>query len=237
MFWEFFDEIRCINLITRDDRYQEASQIFNKHSIPVNFFRTHKHPNGGIQGCFESHISIIRDAYLRGLKTVLIFEDDVIDSSYLTYKNLQRAIDFMESNQRWELFYLGTHPDIRKYTIKDVGNGIYKMHSICTHAYVVHRRLMKKLYKMKFSGTAIDYLYVNNNRAYGIYPSLFYQRCSPSDISGDITSIIPVKHWWFRGVEIYAKYVNLPTSVFRNLIIALIIIGILLWILYRRNHR
>lgn len=235
MDWSFFDEIWCINLITRDDRYHDAMKLFDKYNIPIKFFRTEKHPNGGIQGCFESHLSIIRDTYQRGLTKVLIFEDDVMANSYLTSRNLRRAINFMESNSSWDLFYLGTHPEIRKYTIKHIGNDIYKMRSICTHAYVINQRLMKKLHKLQFTGTAIDYLYVQNKHAYGIYPSMFYQKASCSDISGDITSIIPVKHWWFRTVEIYAKFINLPIRDFSYSIVILIIVLILVWVLFRRN--
>ena len=246
--WSFFGDIRCINLNTRNDRYEESSSVFKQYAIPVNYFRTNKHPNGGIQGCFESHLAIIRDAYDRKLDTVVIFEDDVIASGYLEIPhrhpelrsddpNLKRAIDFMKQNTDWDLFYLGTHPDIRRYRMTHMGHDIYHLHSICTHAYVVSRRMMKKMYNLKFTGVAIDYYYLKTDHAYGIYPSLFYQRGSTSDIGGDFSSNIPIKHWWYRAVEIYAKYINIPLNTLKYWLLFLLVIIIVVawwWFYYRR---
>jgi len=231
--WTFFDDIRCINLYTREDRYHQVNEIFQTFNIPVRFYQTHKHPNGGIQGCFESHIEIIREDYDKGFKNVLIFEDDVINSSYLTPKNLKRAIQFMQ-NHDWDIFYLGTHPDVRKYRVQHIVNGIYAMHCICTHAYCLSRNMMKKLYDLKFNGTPIDYLYRDYEcKSYGIYPSLFYQRSSKSDIGGDIISTIPIKEHWFRVVELYAIYINVPIDTLSRILIVVIILIVILVIYWK----
>ena len=64
--WMYFDSIRCINLRERKDRYEQASEVFKKLKIPVEWFLTDRHPNGGMQGCFESHLSCIKQAYESG---------------------------------------------------------------------------------------------------------------------------------------------------------------------------
>ena len=87
---------------------------------------------------------------------------------------------------------------------------------------------------LAYTGVAIDYIYVNNPNSYGIYPSLFYQRSSASDISGDMTSTIPIKHWWFRVVEMYARYINLPLNRpdYIMLIILVVVLGVIIWLAY-----
>ena len=65
--WDFFDgHIRCINLTTRKDRYRESKAVFDKYHIPVKYFHAKKHSKGGVYGCFDSHIKIIREAYFAG---------------------------------------------------------------------------------------------------------------------------------------------------------------------------
>lgn len=211
--WLFFDSIRCINLRTRPDRFRQASEVFDKLSIPVQWFLTDRHPNGGIQGCYESHLACIREAYQRGAKTCLMFEDDVLDSQFARdARLLVEAIQFMDRNQTWDLLYLGTCPDITRFKTEQVRGypQILKMRSLCTHAYVISRRYMQRLVGSSFVGTPIDYEFLGNPNAYGVYPSIFYQRSSGSDISGDFWNRVPIKHLWFRAIEIYAKYINRP---------------------------
>ena len=233
--WLFFDNIRCINLYTRNDRYEESKKLFDQYNIPVNYYRTHQHSNGGLQGCFESHISILKEAGRDGVKTCLIFEDDVIASNFLKNEELLNdAISFMQNNPTWELFYLGTCPEIVNSSIKSVHGytNILKMNCICTHAYVVSEILIEKAQNWTFTGVPIDYLYLFNPNAYGIYPSLFYQKTSTSDISGSFWNLIPFKHYFFRLVELYARYINKPL---KSVMFVFILSFILLLILYLTN--
>lgn len=216
--WDFFDDIRCINLTSRSDRYKQSKKIFDKYNIPTRYYFTEKHPKGGQHGCFESHINIIKEAYNNGCENVLIFEDDIYPTDFINRENLAVSIDFMKQN-KWDLFYLGALPDIRSTLSQKVSNKIYKLHGICTHAYVVNRSGMKKLKDLKFTGVPIDYYYINNiERSYALYPTMFLQGLSKSDIKeGD--------NWWtpystpervktfYRCVEWYAYYINYPLSI------------------------
>lgn len=215
--WDFFGgHIRCINLTNRKDRYRCSKKVFEQYHIPVDYYKTTKHPNGGKQGCFESHIDIIRQAYDAGAERVLIFEDDITVTDYMSPAHLRKAIKFMDKN-KWDLFYLGALPNIKKKLASRTGySGIYKLKGVCTHAYVVNRSAMKRLVNLKYKGVEIDYYYINTfNNCYALYPTLFYQGLSDSDI-------IDGSHWWssyasentvstfYRCVECYAYYVNYP---------------------------
>ena len=225
--WDFFDgQIYCINLNTRDDRYKSSKKIFEKYDVPVQYFRVNKHPKGGTYGCFDSHIKIIRKAYYEGAERVLIFEDDITPTDYLTPNHLEKAINFME-NEDWDLFYLGALPNIRSYKSYSTNySGIYRLRGICTHAYIVNRKTMKQLINLKYEGTAIDYYYINNfDKSYALYPTLFFQGLSESDIG---------YNWWahygtkervstfYRCMESYAYYIQYPIVLFVPVILLLL---------------
>ena len=68
--YDFFDDVICINLDISEDRRQHAQDIFDHLQIPARFFTATKHKNGGMYGCFDSHIQIIQDAYKRNLNNI-----------------------------------------------------------------------------------------------------------------------------------------------------------------------
>lgn len=231
--FSFFDKIYCINLYTRKDRYSSSKKIFKKHNIPVTYYQTHKHPTSGLQGCFESHINVIKKAYDEGAKNVLIFEDDL--RSNFSLKKLQQSIKFMK-DKYWDIFYLGAVPDIRYKGTTKVSSfpGIYKLDGICTHAYAVNYRAMKKLKEVEYTGIPYDFFLRDNFKCYAIYPSLFYQGGYSSDISEGIdvhTILSPnIVRMWFKIMETYSYHIGI--SMPRLKIVAVFII---IWYLLRIN--
>lgn len=225
MIWNYFDSIKCINLKSREDRYNRSKKMFAKHNIPVVYHRVDKHPNGGLQGCFESHIDVIKEAYEKGCERLIVFEDDIESTVHMTSLNMRKIIRFLKKTD-WDLFYLGPHPEIRRYTIKktDISN-IYKLHSICTHSYIINRPFMEKLIHTKFVGLPIDYLYKFNEKAYGYLPSLFIQGASESDISGDIFNKYPIlKIGSIKFIELYATIINIKLPYFIAFVIVFLFI-------------
>jgi len=214
MLWNKIGSAYCINLKSRKDRLKEASRVFKKIKLDINFHVVDKHPNGGTQGCFESHIQIITKAFERGDERCIIFEDDATPTKYLNNKVLRKCIRFMDKHKTWNIFYLGVLPDIRRYPTHIIEKGIYKLQGICTHAYVIHRRLMEKLANMKYAGIPIDYFYMQLNECYAIYPTLFYQGLSKSDITenswyNSFRTEGLVKNY-YRMQEMYAYYIRTP---------------------------
>ena len=98
------EEIYLINLYEREDKFQKMQQRLEFMGINVIPFRTVKHPfyeiliprfrhvtvnilSGGVFSCTREHYTIIKSAYLRGLETVGIMEDDC---------------SFLKNKEEWE---------------------------------------------------------------------------------------------------------------------------------------
>lgn len=226
--FDFFDSIRCINLVSRDDRYLNAKKEFERLGIPVTFYRTTRHPTDPVEGCFNSHIACIREAYEQGCDNVLIFEDDIYSNPAQLEKRLNDCIRFMKENNDWDIFYLGSMPEVFKYRTKKIQGykDIYNIHAYGGHAYVVNRRYMTKMVSMPYVGHAIDTIYCGTNHAYGILPSLFYQGNFGTDIqkmdSGDFKDS-GIKIW-----ESYSTTMNIPLSY----LIFIIAFALLLFLIY-----
>lgn len=222
--------VYCINLRNRKDRLKEVSRIFDKLKVNVNYHIVDKHPEGGTHGCFNSHIEIITDAYKKGYERCVIFEDDIVLTEGYNKKQLRKCIRFMNKNKTWNIFYLGVLPDIRKSQTQIVENNIYKLSGICTHAYVIHKRLMEKLIGLKYIGIPIDYLYMQLNECYAVYPTMFFQGLSPSDIAStswntSLRSDVVVRAY-YRFQEMYAYYVKTPLLSFKMWMLMVLSFGI-----------
>ena len=107
--FDFFEEIYCINLDHRTDRWGHAQEEFEKLGIKdrVKRFSAIKHNDGRI-GLIKSNLKIVKDVKKRNLKNVLIFEDDV----KILWKNnpmetLSAALSQLNSD--WDMFYLGAN--------------------------------------------------------------------------------------------------------------------------------
>lgn len=105
--YEFFDDIVCINLDISTERKKHAQHYFDKLGIPARFFTAKKHPKGGMYGCFDSHIQVVKEAYDKGLQNLLVFEDDFLPTASYSEEKLQSAIDFMKSRDDWDIVHLG----------------------------------------------------------------------------------------------------------------------------------
>ena len=141
--YNFFDQIVCVNLKNRKDKRIHSQKVFNRLNIPVKFNLVSKSPHGGVYGCFESHINIINNAYLKGYKNILIFEDDVIPSKYYSGKIINQCVNFMNTNKDWDLFYFGFC--WLGNSSKNINANINKGKLLCTHSYAINRGSMKKI--------------------------------------------------------------------------------------------
>ena len=76
--FDYFDEIYCINLDSRPDRWQHAQLEFKKAGIEdrVQRFSAIKENDGRV-GVIKSNLAIVKMAKEKNLKNVLVFEDDV----------------------------------------------------------------------------------------------------------------------------------------------------------------
>jgi GR25 family glycosyltransferase involved in LPS biosynthesis len=221
--WNFFDGIYCINLYSRDDRMEKCEETFQRLKIPASFFRVHKHPTDGARGCYESHLSIIEKAYYSGYKNVLIFEDDVVESPHFSNEAIRNAINFMQNNMDWEIFYFGHQPDIFYSSSEIISENVMKTQSTLTHAYAISRKFMKKMLKRPYVGKPIDKIYLENNASYALYPMAFYQ----DDSQSDIATSSPIRG--LRLSEMYAYHINYPI-IYIILVIFLLLFTFILYV-------
>lgn len=114
--FDYFDEIYCINLDHRTDRWQHAQEEFSKVDIldRVQRFSAIREDDGRL-GIIKSNLAIIKIAKEKNLNNVLIFEDDFkfivpnpLDVLELSLSQLGKM--------NWSLFYLGanTHQKLAK---------------------------------------------------------------------------------------------------------------------------
>jgi GR25 family glycosyltransferase involved in LPS biosynthesis len=117
--WDFFDEIYCINLDHRTDRWEKAQKEFYRVGVlqKVKRFSAIQEKDGRL-GVIKSNLAIIKIAKEKGLKNVLVFEDDVhFIQENNPIETLEKSISQI-GNLDWWLFYLGanTHEPLQLIT-------------------------------------------------------------------------------------------------------------------------
>jgi hypothetical protein len=116
--FDYFEEIYCVNIDERVDRWENAQKEFEKAGIKdrVVRFSAVKDVDGRI-GLIKSNLAIIKLAKDKKLKNVLIFEDDVkfiVDNiQEVLIKSLEQI-----GSLDWTLFYLGANTHSKLIKIK-----------------------------------------------------------------------------------------------------------------------
>lgn len=191
--FDYFDEIYCINLDSRPDRWEHAKKEFSKVNIldRVKRYSAIK-DNDGRLGLIKSNLDIIKNAKEKKLKNVLIFEDDFEFLNENTLEILQYSIDQIR-DMKWYLFYLGanTHQKLIKFK----PNLILLKSAFATHslAYsnLAYDHFINKYNKLKEVSKHDDILDVFSAKYFQekyiclmTYPMLTTQMNSFSDIEG-----------------------------------------------------
>lgn len=147
--FDYFDEIYCINLDSRPDRWQHAQAEFKKAGIEdrVQRFSAIKENDGRV-GVIKSNLAIVKMAKEKKLKNVLVFEDDVEFIVDDPQKVLQDSIDQI-GNIKWHLFYLGanTHEKLLKFK----PNLILLKKSFAVHS-MAYSNLVYDMFINRFTG-------------------------------------------------------------------------------------
>jgi GR25 family glycosyltransferase involved in LPS biosynthesis len=148
-----YPPIYCINLKERTDRKKHAQKEFRKIDIQHNdviFLDFYKHKNGGIYGCYESHIKVWNNFYKNHLdkELCIVFEDDfeVTDNSILY---LKKAISFIEKNKdKVDILFL--HDNFIEYSdnhdTRDISNRYFtRGYGFLAHVYIVTSKYIKSI--------------------------------------------------------------------------------------------
>lgn len=218
-------ECYCINLLERNDRLDEVKKVFEKYDIPIIYHRVRRHPEGGKKGCFTSHTDIIKEAHRKNLDHVIIFEDDIIcNLSKEEFNEKMKQVYHFINNNNYDIFFLGSIPEIFNFRTTKVSSNIYKAHAYCTHAYILSRTGIKKYCNMLFSKVPIDFVYLNSDNAYAMYPSIFYQNESKSDVAPSWVDFHGFKNRLVKLRENYATNVNIQIG---PLLVAIVVLCII----------
>ena len=148
-----YQPIYCINLKERVDRKKHAQKEFRKIDIKHNdviFLDFFRHKNGGIYGCYDSHMKVWNDFYKNHLykEFCIVFEDDfeVTENSILY---LKKAISFIEKNKdKIDILFL--HDNFIEYNDnhdkRDISNRYFtRGYGFLTHVYIVTRKYIKSI--------------------------------------------------------------------------------------------
>ena len=197
--WEWIEKVIIISLREEKVRREKARDELKKVGLDtkIEFYIAERHPNGGRQGCHESHVNVIKKCHNEGLKNVIIMEDDVKVSKNLNLDKLQKYSDRLQnfvtksnfSNEN-AILYLGYMlvPDLFP---KNVGfDGIKKVKkTTMMHAYIPSFKSLQKLKDVKYEGVHIDWLWGVKSkyvkRKYIFIPIIFSQ----NDLGSTVTPL------------------------------------------------
>ena len=147
--FDYFDEIYCINLDHRIDRWENAKKEFGKAGIldRVKRFSAIKE-NDGRLGIIKSNLAIIKIAKEKKLNNVLIFEDDVKFIVDEPQEVLKVSIE-QTKGINWYLFYLGANTHNR--LIKFKPNLILLRNAFAVHS-MAYSSLMYDIFIDRYDG-------------------------------------------------------------------------------------
>jgi len=157
--FDFFDEIYCINLDHRTDRWEHVQKEFEKLGIKdrIKRFSAIKHKDGRI-GLIKSNLEILKKSKKLNSKNVLIFEDDV----KIIWHNkpldiLKKSINQLKQFKRWDMFYFGanTHQKLEKTRFNNlvILKNAFATQSVCYNNniyddYINYAEKINKITKM-----------------------------------------------------------------------------------------
>lgn len=198
---EYYDNIFCINLDRRTDRWEECLIEFAKHNLDVKRFSAvdgislSRLPGltKGEVGAIHSHREVLQFAKNSKFGNVLILEDDVqfhddINQMFFTFIN--------EIPKDWDIIFFGANHSenniwMREPLIK-VSDHVYKIiRSYANHCYVVKNTAYDKLINaLSREDKPNDVLVSDVQKELNCYlfrPHLAWQRPSYSDLQEKFT--------------------------------------------------
>jgi GR25 family glycosyltransferase involved in LPS biosynthesis len=194
----YFQEIHCINLDRRTDRWEESEEEFKKHGLNVERFSAFDGKsltqmpglNAGQLGAIYSHRGIIQKAKDRNLDNILILEDDVKFSDDV---NNQFSEIYSRIPDDWDVIlfggnHVGNNPWARG-EMRLIADNVFKVsHSLALHCYAVKNTVydmaIDALSQMNDTNDALFAQIQKDINCYIIRPHLAWQRPSYSDLCG-----------------------------------------------------
>jgi len=156
------------------------------------------------EGLGWTHMKLLKEAKARGMKTILLLEDDAIPEPNW----LERWVELKEyldtHLDEWEVFNGAIH-FLRHYDgVKELNKSCLIDGRIGCAAHFIYLNLdaFDKFMKWEETKQDIDMFYCNNHKLYCSYPILSKQADGPSDI-------VEESRWWmltYMQIEAEFKY-------------------------------
>jgi GR25 family glycosyltransferase involved in LPS biosynthesis len=196
---KYFDQIYCINLDRRKDRWEETVvelkkwdllESVNRYSaIDGNVIKNNTYPiNNGELGLLETHIKLIRNAKEKKYKNILLIEDDIEFTEDIT--NIDFYFDKLPSD--WEMLWFGgNHNKHMGNKIDLINEQIIKCkNTYATHCIGINENIYEELLNLLTKRSKpVDVYYSdiqNTHKCYSFNPSIALQRPSFSDIQNKV---------------------------------------------------
>jgi GR25 family glycosyltransferase involved in LPS biosynthesis len=198
---KYFDQVFCINLDKRKDRWTETVTELKKWDLfnGVNRFigidgseltydKTKFRVNSGELGLLKTHIKLLQIAKTKKYKNILILEDDIEFTEEI--KNLEKYMSQVPSD--WDILYFGGNHNIHEgEKINKINDNVIKCsRTYTTHCIVLRNTIYDKcLNLIKGCDKPVDMYYSDLQKelnVYSLYPSVALQRVSYSDIQNKI---------------------------------------------------
>jgi len=152
--WDFFDEIWCINLDHRTDRWEKVQKEFDSVGLlsRVQRFSAIKHSDGRI-GIIKSNLALMKMAKEKNLKNILIFEDDVhfINDSIGTLTNALEQIGTL----KWSTIYLGANTHTKLEIITHSKPNILQLKNAFAAHSIAYNNNVFNIFINKYEGLEI----------------------------------------------------------------------------------
>ena len=158
----------CINLKNRKDKRKKMKLRAKRRKINLVFY-TAELNNNAKRGCLESHINVIEDAIKKGIKQLLILEDDA--------KIIKPIHNLKLPPDNWDMLYLGG--TVRRILNKD-NKDWTRVTCWTTHAYIINLendKLITEIRKANEYKYEIDRFYLEN-----IHPKFNVYMATPMTI-------------------------------------------------------
>ena len=178
-----------INLEKRTDRLTEIQNLFKEAPFKlVRFNAVQVDPPQ--QGCARSFVNLVRMAKAKGLRTVLIFEDDNVPEPNC-YENWNIIKHYLDTNMdKWEIFNGGLHGLSAIQNLVPLQNNISLIKSsggYLTNWIYINSSAYDKILQWEASGKPlIDIWFMNSFNTWCCYPLLGVQKNGYSDIDKSI---------------------------------------------------
>lgn len=192
---DYFENIYCVNLKTRKDRWWQTTEEFKKFNIS-NVKRYNAtdgskvaNPNPrllkGELGILLTHINLIEMAKKRNYSNIMIMEDDVYFTDELL--KLEEYMNLVPEN--WDLLYFGANHVYGKLPLEMVNEKIAKLNfSVGLQCVVVKNTMFDKILDLIPNlEKQVDAYYADlhkDNNCFGFQPNIALQREGFSDIQG-----------------------------------------------------